>query len=879
MEKNRESLSSKIWSLVLLALLISNGVFCIASLIQSRKGIEAATRQRMLDIVNCAAGSVNGDVLKRLKAEDQDKPGYRRVYDALAVYRDNVELKYVYGIRDEGNGVFTFTVDPSEENHAEFGQQVYYTDALYAASKGVASVCEEPYTDAWGRFYSAYSPVFGSDGNVAGIIACDFSVPWVEQQIGRQTVSTTLLYILVLALTLIAAGIFCYFQIRILVNPLKHMTKVAKRYEKGDFSEELTVTESVEEIDELSRSLQSMAVSLAEQIKKAEQANEAKTRFLAHMSHEIRTPINAVLGMNEMILRESNDEAILTYAETVDASGRTLLSLINDILDFSRIEAGKMEIRPVEYDLSYLVNDLVNMAKPKAEKKGLTLAVDLDRNTPAMLIGDEVRIRQILTNILSNALKYTEQGSITLGIGFSETGEPDSILLRVFVRDTGIGIKPADMEKLYVEFERIDEQKNHSIEGTGLGMSITRNLLERMGSCLMVESVWGEGSVFSFVLKQKVVKWEPIGSYEVAYRALRSGRRRYHVRFKSPESLILAVDDNATNLLVFKNLLKQTKVVIETAENGDEGMRMIREKKYDMIFLDHMMPGKDGIEILHETRREEENPNRETPVVCLTANAIAGMREEYISEGFDGYLAKPVDPARLEETLLSFLPEEKIVRVSENENTGEMGATGKEREAYEALKVLNDFPAIDPVAGLANSGSAKAYRSLLLLFYEEIDKNIRELTHFLENGELKDYRICIHSLKSSARVIGATMLGEEAQLLEDAAKNENADIINAHQENFLKAYAQFKEPLSKLFVEETDPQDKPLADAERLARVCEELRLAAEEMDCDWLDSVLKELDRFRIPKEGEEFFLKIRSAVARYDYEGVLSILSGGGQ
>ena len=357
-------------------------------------------------------------------------------------------------------------------------------------------------------------------------------------------------------------------------------------------------------------------------------ASEAKSSFLSNMSHEIRTPINAILGMNEIILRESSNSEIVSYAESIKTAGNTLLGIINDILDFSKIEAGKIEIIPVNYDLSSLINDLVNMIHIKADDKGLSLFLEFDKNLPKFLYGDEVRIKQVITNILTNSVKYTEKGSVTFSIGFKRIDEePDSVILIVTIKDTGIGIKPENMKKLFAEFERIEEERNRNIEGTGLGMAITQNLLYLMKSSLKVESIYGLGTKVSFELKQKVIKWEPLGDYEASYKATLKERKQYTEKFTAPTAKVLVVDDNSMNLLVFKNLLKKTKMKIDTAINGDEGIILTQGTKYDLIFLDHMMPDKNGIEILQELRAQNENPNCHTITICLTANAISGARE------------------------------------------------------------------------------------------------------------------------------------------------------------------------------------------------------------------------------------------------------------
>ncbi|MCR4817957.1 MAG: hypothetical protein K5841_03245, partial [Fretibacterium sp.] len=318
--------------------------------------------------------------------------------------------------------------------------------------------------------------------------------------------------------------------------------------------------------NEMDEYRQAINVMLRRQTEIAATANRAKSAFLSNMSHEIRTPINAVLGMNEMILRESDEENIIEYSENIRTAGNTLLGLVNDILDFSRIESGKMEIVPVDYELSSLINDLVNMIQARADKKGLLLRLDFDENTPKLLNGDDVRIKQVVTNLLTNAVKYTEKGSVTLHIGYERIpDDPKGVLLDFSVSDTGIGIKPEDIEKLFSQFERIEEKRNRNIEGTGLGMNITKSLLEMMGTSLKVDSVYGKGSTFSFRLRQKVVKWEKMGNYKAARSLSLSERKKDREKFTAPDAVVLMVDDTPMNLTVFKNLLKRTLMQVDTA--------------------------------------------------------------------------------------------------------------------------------------------------------------------------------------------------------------------------------------------------------------------------------------------------------------------------
>ncbi|MBR5337019.1 MAG: response regulator [Lachnospiraceae bacterium] len=415
---------------------------------------------------------------------------------------------------------------------------------------------------------------------------------------------------------------------------------------------------------------EALARRLSHENERALAATRAKSAFLSNMSHEIRTPINAILGMNEMVLRESRDTGILEYSESIRTAGHTLLGLVNDILDFSKIEAGKIEIIPVDYDLSSLINDLVNMVQTRADDKGLTLNLDIDENIPKLLNGDDVRIKQIITNILTNAVKFTDKGSVTFSMGYEKMSDgEDYVLLKVSVKDTGIGIREEDKKKIFAEFERVEEGKNRHIEGTGLGMSITRSLLEMMGSTLNVESEYGKGSIFSFSLLQKVVKWEPLEDYQAAYQNHVKERKIYKERFTAPEAEVLVVDDNHMNLMVFRALIKQTLVKVDLVEDGMGCLARTGRKKYDIIFLDHMMPVMDGIETLHEMRADMDNKNLDTPVICLTANAISGSRDKYIAEGFDDYMSKPIDANKLEEMMMEYLPAEKIVLTAEEDET------------------------------------------------------------------------------------------------------------------------------------------------------------------------------------------------------------------
>lgn len=507
----------------------------------------------------------------------------------------------------------------------------------------------------------------------------------------------------------------------------------------------------------------------------ADKANRAKSDFLANISHEIRTPINAVMGMNEMILRECEQEEIREYARNIQGASQTLLSLINDILDFSKIESGKMEIVEGAYDAASLLNDVVNMVRVKAESKNLWFHINVDEDLPCELWGDAVRNCQIAVNLLNNAVKYTKEGGVT----FDVSGQPAAkgrILLRIRITDTGIGIKEEDRPRLFRNFERLNLEENRNVEGTGLGLAITCRLVEQMNGRIEVESEYGSGSVFTVYLPQGVVNDSPLGDFQLRYQmSVRQDRHQYRESFTAPQAKMLVVDDTAMNLLVITQLLKKTHMQIDTCASGRECLEMIREKQYDVILLDHMMPEMDGMETLKRMKSETGHMCPETPVIALTANAIVGVRDTYIEAGFNDYLSKPVEGAELEEMLKKYIPPQKLQTVAEQKRPAEQDAVKAVKSTFSGL--------LDTALGIRYCGdSEEVYREVLTEFCDVETEDRQKIERTYWEGNWKDYAIVVHGLKSSALSVGAKKLSEEAAGLERAAKEmQNKDALHRQE--------------------------------------------------------------------------------------------------
>lgn len=635
-----------------------------------------------------------------------------------------------------------------------------------------------------------------------------------------------------------------------------HIVQLAREYRENVEKNARLLEEEIRLAEQ-----QNMLLALAKQDaeaarQEAQAANESKGKFLAHMSHEIRTPINAVLGMNEMILRESKEAGIREYAMDISAAGQTLLSLINDILDFSKIESGKMEIVPVTYDVGSMVHDLENMAVQRAKNKNIRFEAEVDAAIPSQLYGDDVRIRQVLTNILTNAVKYTHEGNVWLRVkGFCEGGEA---VLTFEVEDTGIGIRKEDLPKLTAEFERIEEDRNRNIEGTGLGMSITIQLLELLGSRLRVASTYGKGSTFSFELRQRIVDQTPVGDYRS--RVQQSAQDYcYGPKFLAPDAKILVTDDNEMNRRVFRALLKETQIQVTEACSGMECLELVQKYHYDLIFLDHMMPEMDGVETLHRIRALSDFPCEGTPVVVLTANAVSGAREQYLAEGFDDFLSKPIVPDRLERMAEQMLPQELLKEAGQ-----------RARKEQEGL--WEELPAVDGLDwqyAFMHLSDRSLVEYTVREFYAQIDSAAERLEkawhQAAETGQTESYRIQVHAMKGLLATVGILSLSGVARLLESAARDVNLQVIEAVTPVFLFEWRSYREKLRGVFgVGEIALQ--PIADVSVVLAQLDMLLFCVQEADIDRADELMAQLLSYGYPNEAKQTVERLAAAVTDLD-------------
>ncbi len=607
--------------------------------------------------------------------------------------------------------------------------------------------------------------------------------------------------------------------------------------------------------------LENPDIFLVQQVQKekrnADEANAAKSIFLSQMSHEIRTPMNAVVGMVEILLRTDLTAEQREYLTNIKTSGNALVSIINDILDISKIEAGKMELVEDNYELSSILNDIRMIIQNRIGDKSIEFISEVDEQLPRQLYGDGLRIRQVIINLLNNAVKFTETGHVKLTVKEDARTESE-ICLYVAVSDTGQGIHKEDLSKLFGAFEQVDIKKNKGKEGTGLGLTISNQLIRMMGGKLEVRSKYGVGSEFFFTIHQKIVN-ESIESKEET--------EADTLNFVAPDARILVVDDIEMNLKVAEGLLAPLQMQIDVADSGRKALDMIQQKKYHLILMDHLMPVMDGVETTRYLREMEGNYYRDLPVIALTASAMKSEQQLFLEVGMNGFVAKPIDMRQLCAVIRKWLPEEVIVK-QEMSVIGQQTLDELQENGTEELSFIEG---IDIIEGIKNAGSKKFFISLLGDFYKIIDVKANKIENCVAERMIRDYTIEVHALKSMARMIGAMELSERFLRLEQFGNANDLEAIDRETPEVLELYRSYQ-PILKQYgvMQETDKREAP---CEEIVRYLRELQEKMEEMDIDGADEAMKKLEECHLPKQCQSLLEQLRAYVADLALEDVLDI------
>lgn len=597
-----------------------------------------------------------------------------------------------------------------------------------------------------------------------------------------------------------------------------------------------------------------------------EDANRAKTNFVSNMSHEIRTPMNSIVGITEILLRSRHSPKEQEYLLNIQSSGRVLLTIINDVLDCSKMEAGKMQLFDEPYDTCSLFHDLRISMENRIGHSGLELIYDIDQDIPCKLKGDMGRIRQVIINLVNNAIKYTEKGSVRFSVHVRQKNT-DKVMLYYEVADTGIGIRKEDQKILFDAFQRVEMDRNRYVEGTGLGLTISQDLVNMMGGVIEVESEYGKGSRFFFTIEQTIIDPTPVSAVNYNGQKDNVTEKEAECLFIAPEAHILLVDDNELNLVVAKELLKPLRMQIDTAENGLQAVKMVRGSQYDLVLMDHMMPVMDGIEAAKAIRALPEDKYQKLPIIALTANAMVDARKEFLNAGMNGFVAKPIDFARICNQLKLWLPKDLVRDVPKEEAKKLLADDLSDRE----IQPEDPQMGFSFEEGVKHCGSKAALMKTIRIFYRTIDSKANKIEQCLKEGLISDYVIEIHALKSSALLIGAVPLSEAAKELEDYGKQGKTEVLEEKTPDVLTLYRDLKNIL-RPYAEKEEDAKKEFSDGEWITAL-QQIHQCIEQFDLDGVDQIMEQLEEYQVPECIRESMDQLRVYVADVSLEEIMEL------
>jgi signal transduction histidine kinase/DNA-binding response OmpR family regulator len=700
------------------------------------------------------------------------------------------------------------------DTYAKPGLRELLTETRRIAYDTQAPTVGDFVTTVWGTLLSAYAPIFDPEtGAFIGIIGADVSIEQYNEIMNKQ------LFIIVASV-----GVLILMML----------------------------------------AMGSRLLFVYEQKLRSDESNTSKSKFLASMSHEIRTPMNAIIGLSEVALREHGTPKAFECIMGIKSAGTDLIAIINDILDFSRIESGNLTILSAPYETDFFLNDVLTVIRARMAETPLELILDISPGIPARLVGDAGRVKQILLNLLSNAVKYTKEGFVRFSASGKAVSE-NTIRLSFVIEDSGIGIHQENMEKLFGEFMRIDEKRNRGIEGTGLGLSIAYNLCRTMGGDITARSEYGKGSVFTATLTQTVADWKPIG--EMADIAS-SRAKTQRISFTAPEAEVLVVDDFPSNLMVAEGLLAPYGVRVFTCANGREAVARVRERAFDLVLMDHMMPEMDGVEATLAIRNMNDEYSRTIPIVALTANAVGGMRKMFLENGFDDFLPKPIEAAKLDAVLGKWIPADKQRNAPENDE--------KAQAAEEA--VFPEIVGVHVSAGLARiGGSPRRYLELLEMFHRDATVAFPSLETQPDDASLRSFTTQVHGLKSALANIGADDLSHAATLLEKACREADLSMIRVALPPFRKELKTLMARIAEFSASlhaHTANEEEGISPAMRETLAC--LREALQARDFDAIDVALAQAQSLPAAGKTHSAVSEVADLILISDFQEAEDAVSG---